>query len=99
MSTRRLDTAAGQVSFDHGAQYFTVRDQAFQTVVNQWQDHGIAARWHGAGPDAWVGVPAMNAPIKALAARHDVTWSLRIDALVKNDDGWQLQSDGQIIET
>jgi renalase len=99
MSTRRLDTAAGQVSFDHGAQYFTVRDQAFQTVVNQWQDNGIAARWPGAGPDAWVGVPAMNAPIKALAARHDDTWSLRIDGLVKNDDGWQLQSDGQIIET
>ncbi|MEJ6595468.1 NAD(P)-binding protein [Parasphingorhabdus sp.] len=98
MSTRRLDTAVGQVSFDHGAQYFTARDQAFQTLVKQWQDSGTAARWPGAGPEAWVGVPAMNAPIKALSARHDVTWSLRIDSLVKKDNRWQLESDDQTIE-
>ncbi|WP_447526219.1 NAD(P)/FAD-dependent oxidoreductase [Parasphingorhabdus sp. NYA22] len=98
MSTRRADTAVGQVSLDHGAQYFTARDPAFQTVVKQWQESGTAALWAAAGPDAWVGVPAMNAPIKALAARHDVAWSMRIDGLVKQGDSWQLASEEHIIE-
>tara|TARA_R110001599_G_scaffold29407_6_gene100560 strand:+ start:1083 stop:2018 length:936 start_codon:yes stop_codon:yes gene_type:complete len=97
MSTRRAKTTAGEVSFDHGAQYFTARDQAFQTVVKQWQDDGAVARWAAAGQEAWVGAPAMNAPIKLLAARHDVTWSMHIDGLVKQENGWQLQSEGQII--
>tara|TARA_R110000787_G_scaffold221595_2_gene330328 strand:- start:18088 stop:19023 length:936 start_codon:yes stop_codon:yes gene_type:complete len=98
MSTRRAETTAGQVSFDHGAQYFTARDPAFQIVVKQWQESGVAALWAAAGPEAWVGVPAMNAPIKALATRHDVAWSIRIDGLVKQKNGWQLQSEGHIIE-
>ena len=67
MSTRRIDTAAGQVGFDHGAQYFTARDPAFRQQVDQWQDSGASARWPAAGPEAWVGVPIMNAPVKALA--------------------------------
>ncbi|MEO9635557.1 MAG: NAD(P)-binding protein [Parasphingorhabdus sp.] len=98
MSTRRIDTAIGQVSFDHGAQHFTARDPAFQKIVKQWQDAGAVAPWPAAGPDAWVGVPAMNAPIKASATDHDVTWSTRIDALVKQQNGWQLRSHGHLIE-
>lgn len=93
MSTRRVQTTAGQANFDHGAQYFTVRDPAFQTVVRAWQDAGVVALWTAAGPEAWVGVPAMNTPVKALAARHEVKWSVRIDGLRKADNGWQLQSD------
>ncbi len=98
MSTRRMDTAAGQASFDHGAQYFTARDPAFQTVVKQWQESGAVALWTAAGPKAWVGMPTMNAPLKALAARHDVAWSVRIDELLKQEDGWRLKSEDHIIE-
>jgi predicted NAD/FAD-dependent oxidoreductase len=29
MSTRRMQTSAGEAHFDYGAQYFTVRDEAF----------------------------------------------------------------------
>ncbi|QJB69470.1 NAD(P)/FAD-dependent oxidoreductase [Parasphingorhabdus halotolerans] len=97
MSTRRIDTALGQVGFDHGAQYFTAREHAFQTGVKQWQNAGTVAPWPAAGPEAWVGVPAMNAPIKALAARHDVSWSMRIDGLVKQQNGWQLQCGDHVI--
>ena len=93
MSTRRIDSAAGQVRFDHGAQYFTARDPAFQAMVQRWQDAGSVARWPAAGPDAWVGVPAMNAPIKTLAAGHDVTWSRQIHGLVQQADCWQLQDE------
>ena len=98
MSTRRIDSAAGQVSFDHGAQYFTARDPAFQAVVSQWQDSGSAARWPAAGPEAWVGVPAMNAPIKMLAAQHDVSWSTPIDELVQQEAGWRLSCDTAVFD-
>jgi len=97
MSTRRLDTAAGQVSFDHGAQYFTARDPAFRAVVDDWHAIGAVAPWPAAGAGAWVGVPTMNAPAKLLAVRHDVSWSVRVEALVAQQDGWQLKSDGETI--
>ena len=98
MSTRRVDTAVGQVSFDHGAQYFTARDPAFRQQVGQWEDSGAAARWPAAGSEAWVGVPTMNAPVKALAASHDVAWSSRIDALARQDNGWHLQCGGTPVD-
>ena len=42
MSTRRVD---GESAFDHGAQYFTVRDARFQKYVDAWQQQGLVARW------------------------------------------------------
>lgn len=99
MSTRRTDSASGQVSFDHGAQYFTARDPSFQSLIETWSDAGIVARWPAAGADAWVGVPTMNAPVKQLAGRHDVTWSAHIEALLKGEDGWHLKfREGALIE-
>ena len=94
MSTRRVESADGEVSFDHGAQYFTARERSFRKAVEQWNAEGIVKPWPAAGDDAWVGVPAMNAPIKSLAKGHDVTWSTRIDQLLRNEDGWRLSADG-----
>jgi renalase len=91
MSTRRVATALGEAQFDHGAQYFTARDPAFASLVALWETQGIAARWPAAGPEAWVGTPAMNAPIKALAAQHNVAWGVRIDSLVRASSGWMLR--------
>lgn len=94
MSTRRVATDLGGASFDHGAQYFTARDPAFQAVVAQWKAAGLAARWPDAGADAWVGVPAMNAPVKHMAAAHRVHWSAKVDALAQYGAGWRLIGDG-----
>lgn len=33
--------------FDHGAQYFTVRDPVFAERVGEWLSEGTAAVWHG----------------------------------------------------
>jgi NADPH-dependent 2,4-dienoyl-CoA reductase/sulfur reductase-like enzyme len=41
MATRRSDNGA---VFDHGAQYFTVRDQRFQNCVDSWQHAGLVQR-------------------------------------------------------
>lgn len=62
MSTRRVATEAGEANFDHGAQYFTVRDPGFRTRVDAWVATGCVAPWVAAGAEAFVGVPGMNAP-------------------------------------
>lgn len=90
MSTRRMDTPLGQASFDHGAQYFTVRDAAFQQRVGDWQEQGVAARWPVAGPDAWVGTPGMNAVVRAMASQHDVRFDEMIRSLRQTPAGWLL---------
>lgn len=90
MSTRRLETPLGQASFDHGAQYFTARGAGFTAQVEQWLAQGLAASWPAAGGGAFVGVPGMNAPIKALAADQSVAWQFRIEALLADEAGWRL---------
>lgn len=42
MSTRRV----GSFSFDHGAQYFTARTQAFRRFLQPLFDEGIVSRWN-----------------------------------------------------
>lgn len=90
MSTRRVEVAGRVVSFDHGAQYLTVRDPGFAAQVARWEADGHAARWPLAGADAWVGTPGMNAPVRAMAARHRVAWSTRVEALERRGAAWHL---------
>lgn len=77
---RMATRSANFASFDTGAQYFTVRDEAFRRGVEDWVSEGVAARWDGpfvelslgrtvkgdSGPPRYVGVPAMTAPAKHL---------------------------------
>ncbi|WP_017671754.1 NAD/FAD-dependent oxidoreductase [Blastomonas sp. AAP53] len=90
MSTRRVETTQGMAFFDHGAQYFNVRDPAFAQDVARWEALGAAARWPAAGDNAWVGTPGMNAIIKAQAADLDVRWNCRIEHIAHDGAGWQL---------
>ena len=92
MSSRRMDTPLGQVTLDHGAQYFTARDSGFRKRVSILQDSGIAAPWPLAGNGAWVGVPAMNAIIKAMAAPHEVTWGCHVSGLSRANNAWMLHN-------
>jgi renalase len=98
MSTRRIASPLGEVSFDIGAQYFTARDDDFHLAVLHWQKLGLATPWSAAGPDAFVGTPAMNAPLKHMAAGQDIRWNARIDSMVRMPDGWQLQGEGFELE-
>lgn len=36
---------SGEVAFDHGAQYFTVRDQRFSEVAAEWERDRVIAKW------------------------------------------------------
>lgn len=92
MAARRIAIAGEQISFDHGAQYFTARDPAFRAVVAAWEQAGAAARWPAAGADAWVGTPAMNAPLRAMAEGLDVRWGLRAERLGRDGALWRVEA-------
>ncbi len=78
MSTRRLKTVAGEACFDHGAQYFTIRDQRFGLRVETWIADGAVGAWPSAGSDAFVGVPTMNAPVRHMADGVTVHWARQV---------------------
>ena len=98
MATRRIEQGGQTFRFDHGAQYFTARDPAFVERVREWEREGIVARWPAAGEGAWVGTPAMNAPIRAMADTLDVQFGRRIESIARagsgGDDGWRLVGKG-----
>jgi predicted NAD/FAD-dependent oxidoreductase len=45
MSSRRVDSDDGHVTFDHGAQYFSALDPRFRRYVDSWLQQGVVARW------------------------------------------------------
>ena len=101
----------GDYRFDHGAQYFTVRDEAFQAQVARWREAGIVAPWEGrvavwdgAGPKPttgetrrFVGVPGMNAMCHGMAEGLEVHLKTRIEKVARTQSGWELtDSEGRV---
>lgn len=91
MSTRRLALTEGEVTFDHGAPVFTARDPGFRAQVALWTQAGLVAPWSAAGEGAFVGAPAMNAPLKAVAAGLEIRCGVTITGLARIGDGWVLE--------
>lgn len=90
MSVRRTETPMGEAAFDHGAQYFTVRDPGFQARAEAWIRAGLIAPWPAAGDDAFVGTPGMNAPLRDMAGRFEVQWGARVTQLAPDGAGWRV---------
>ena len=98
MSTRHADQ---ELTFDHGAQYFTVRDQRFRNHVNSWQQQGLVQAWPKDQPivvlsngsitkesnsiDRYVGVPKMTAIGRHLAQDLAVMLETRVTRLERRD--------------
>ena len=38
---------SGELAFDHGAQYFTVRDRRFSELAAEWERDRVIAKWTG----------------------------------------------------
>lgn len=102
MATRRIAHGApGQpeqmLFFDHGAPCFTARDPRFAAQVARWQAAGVIAPWPAAddgGAQAFVGMPGMNAPIKAMAGACDVAFGTRISSIAGAPGRWRLEGEG-----
>ena len=86
---------AGDVAFDHGAQYFTVRDDRFSHVAAEWERDKVIAKWTGrivsfdgegwedleTDTSRYVGTPGMSAIVNALAAGLDIEYGRKIESL------------------
>lgn len=85
---------AGEVAFDHGAQYFTVRDQRFSELAAEWERDRVIAKWTGRivsfdgegwedipeGTNRYVGKPGMSAIVNAMADGLDIRLGSRVDS-------------------
>jgi predicted NAD/FAD-dependent oxidoreductase len=102
----------GGYEFDHGAQYFTVRDPRFQDQVDAWIAAGLVAPWTprlvaigndghepaGASSERLVGVPGMNAMAKDLARGLEVRHQVTVATARHDGAVWRLASrDGQML--
>jgi predicted NAD/FAD-dependent oxidoreductase len=96
MATRRFKGGV----FDHGAQFFTVRDPRFQETVQKFENDGVVKYWAKGFPNAdggqkvdgymrYRGNPGMTAIPKALAQGLDVRLSNRVEAVGVQDGRWQ----------
>ena len=87
--------AGATLAFDHGAQYFTVRDDRFSEMVAEWQRDKVAAKWTGRvvtfddegwedvadKTDRYVGTPGMSAIAAAMADGLDVTYGQPVESV------------------
>ncbi|MEM8740550.1 MAG: FAD-dependent oxidoreductase [Pseudomonadota bacterium] len=87
MATRR--GTYGQ-RFDHGAQYITLRDPAFQTAMAGLGD--AVAAWPEAGAGRVVGVPGMSALPKRLAEGLEIRQQTQVTALGQSGEGWRVET-------
>ena len=100
MATRRFDDAR----FDHGAQFFTVRNDRFRQWVAEWQAAGIVTEWsHGfAQADGistgnvhpcYRGSNGMTAVPKYLARHLNVQVQTRVTAVSRESTHWFIHTE------
>jgi len=102
MATRRAD----DLRFDHGAQYFTARDQRFRDRVNAWVHDGVVALWNGrivrlgeggaveeSPGERFVGIPGMNAPARILATVVEPHSGVRVATITPDGRRWRLEDE------
>jgi predicted NAD/FAD-dependent oxidoreductase len=101
-------------SFDHGAQYFTARDERFRILVNAWLRGGVVARWQPRlavcdtdglrespeESERYVGVPGMSAMAGHLAEDQQIRPSVRVARLERVRHDWRIMADdGEVVAT
>ncbi len=98
----------GPWRFDHGAQYFTIRDSRLLPHIHAWQQQGVIASWQGslavrengawqaakAGVRRWVAVPGMSALGAHLAQDLEVQLNTAVTHIQREGRQWRLVADG-----
>ena len=111
LATRYAESDRGRATWDHGAQFFTVRSDVFGAMITDWPvsvwHHGPdrAADVHtppdqrragGDGHPRYVGMTGMNGIAKHLAADLDVATGVRVTHVTATeDDRWRAAADGR----
>lgn len=102
MATRWVETEANEKAyFDHGAQFFTVREERLQKFVDQWLVAGIVREWtrgfanaageaNHDGHPRYCGTAGMNAIARHLAAALNVQVKTKVERISGKDKQWKL---------
>jgi hypothetical protein len=97
MATRRI----GHGQADHGAQFFSVRDAAFQAAVDDWLAQHLIVEWargfsDGSAPGErdghprYIGRDGMNGIARALAQGINTRIGVEIASITHVETGWEL---------
>ena len=103
----RLNTREhGSYQFDHGSQFFTVRDERISPMLEDWVSHKVVALWEGrlvrlmgdtaevARPTKrYVGTPSMISLAKELSRELEIISLTRITGVERNKKGWHLHDE------
>jgi hypothetical protein len=84
MATKRV----GDLTFDHGAQYFTAHTDHFKEILESAIKAGFAAKWE---LNRYVGVPGMSSFARFLAGQRDVRFDTAVEALTRTSNHWSLR--------
>lgn len=83
MALRRLQTPSGTATFDHGAQFFTARSEAFKSVLTTAEQAGVNRVWtrgftaNEDGYARWCGTTGMTDLCKWMAANAGLDIAFR----------------------
>jgi predicted NAD/FAD-dependent oxidoreductase len=88
LATRRM----GEARLDHGAQYFTARDERFRRQVEEWEGEGVVRRWFEEdGAPRYVAVGGMSALARRMAKDLDVRLSSTVAGIRNEGLRWRLE--------
>jgi predicted NAD/FAD-dependent oxidoreductase len=97
LATRRV----GGAVLDHGAQFFTVRSDAFRTEVDRWLVAGVVHEWCrgfdevGDGHPRYAAIGGLNRVAKHLAAPlTDVRTGVQVTGVAPDDGSWRIVAPG-----
>ena len=99
MATRRI----GNGTFDHGAQFFTVRSERFEELVAGWLEAGVIEEWTRGFADAegrhnhdgyprYRGSEGMTSVPRYLARGLDVRTGERVVEAIVRDGAWEVRA-------
>src|ERR1044071_753725 len=91
---------SGELAFDHGAQYFTVRDDRFSLIAAEWERDRVIGKWTGRivsfdgegwedveeGTNRYVGTPGMSAIPIAMAKDLAIEYGKKIESIEELGD-------------
>lgn len=91
----------GPFRFDHGAQFFTLRDPRIRDHLDRWLEEGVVGEWTGTlvrirGRETdpakestrYVGIPGMVALAQHLSEELEVEANVRVAGLHRGASGW-----------
>ena len=105
MATRRRSAGDHEFSFDHGAQYFTIKGDGFQSALRPYLDQGIVQPWLAkmvtiagdtikprlSAHPIYVASPSMTTLTKAMATGLDIRHKSEIKSITPDPNTSQSQ--------